>query len=91
MKYYESKTPRAAFALAAAALTALTIGCTVLWPAHVGANRANAAMLAATKGDAPAATAMAADAPHVERIEVIAVREPGISARAFHLIYRKHG
>jgi hypothetical protein len=91
MKDYETKTPRATFAVAAAALTALTIGGTVLWPAQVDANRANAAMLAVADRDAPAATAMAADMPHVDRIDVIAVREPRMSVRALHLIFQKHG
>ena len=91
MKDYETKTPRAAFALAAAALTALTIGGTVLWPAHVDANRAEAAMLATAERDARANTSVAADMPHVDRIDVIAVREPRMSVRALHLLFQKHG
>lgn len=91
MKDYETKTPRAAFALAAAALTALTIGGTVLWPAHVDANRAEATILAAAKHEAPATTSVAADMPHVVRVDVIAVREPRMSVRALHLLFQKHG
>lgn len=91
MKDYETKTPRAAFALAAAALTALTIGGTVLWPAQVDANRAHAATLAAADRSAPAATVMAADMQHVDRIDVIAVREPRMSVRTLHLIFQKQG
>ena len=40
MKRYKTNTPRTAFALAAAALTALTIGVAVVLPAHADVDRA---------------------------------------------------
>ena len=74
MNRYKTSTPRAAFGLAAIAMTALTLGLTVVLPARtdMGAH------------DAPVATLSdveAVDLPtRVERIDVIAVREPKLSS-----------
>jgi hypothetical protein len=57
MNRYESKTPRAVFALAAIALTAATMGATVLWPAHSEAARAIGFGSAAVVTAAASATA----------------------------------
>jgi len=68
MKHYETSTPRIAFACLAAALTAVTLGLSVVLPARVDTN--------ATPADT-----MVADAPtRVERIDVIAVRHSNVAA-----------
>ncbi len=82
MKRYKTNTPRAAFALAAAALTALTIGIAVVLPAHADVDRASEATMAAADRDAGSAAAIAPELPHVDRIDVVAIREPGVSVRA---------
>lgn len=63
MKSYKMNTPHAAFALAAAALTALTIGVAVVLPAHAHVDRANQVALAAADRDAPALPAAPLTAP----------------------------
>ncbi|HSQ80444.1 MAG TPA: hypothetical protein VLU54_04780, partial [Casimicrobiaceae bacterium] len=87
MKRYEVNTPRAALALVAAALTALTIGIAVVWPAHADADpaRTGAATLAAARSSSPAAAKIALDAPHVDRIDVVAVRGARMSVHAIYL------
>ena len=70
MNRYESSTPRAAFALAAVALTGLTLGLSVIIPARMD-----------TPNIAAPAAVIVSDAPtRVERIDVIAVREPKIAS-----------
>jgi hypothetical protein len=70
MNRYKTSTPRAAFALAAIALTAMTLGLSVIVPAHVEAS----------KTEAPT-TIVVSDAPtRVARIDVVAVREPQVAA-----------
>jgi hypothetical protein len=93
MKRYEVNTPRAALALAAAALTALTIGIAVVWPAHADTDPAStgAATLAAARSSSPAVPERASDAPHVDRIDVVAVRGPRISVHAIYLRYPRQG
>ena len=69
MNRYEPSTPRAAFAIAAIALTAMTLGLSVIIPARMDASPASPA------------TVVDADAPtRVERIDVIAIREPKVAS-----------
>ena len=82
MKRYKTNTPRTAFALAAAVLTALTIGVAVVLPAHADVDRADEAMLAAADRDAGSAAAIAPEPPHVDRIDVVAIHESGASVQA---------
>jgi len=94
MKRYEVNTPRAALALAAAALTALTIGIAVVWPAHADTDPASAGaatLAAAARSSSPAGPEIASDAPHVDRIDVVAVREPRITVHAIYLRYPRQG
>jgi len=68
MTHYETSTPRTACAFLAIALTAVTLGLTVVAPAHVHES--------AARGEA-----IVADAPtRVERIDVIAVRSSKVAA-----------
>ncbi|HEY2816903.1 MAG TPA: hypothetical protein VGK44_07200 [Casimicrobiaceae bacterium] len=77
MKRYEASTPRTAFAFLAVALTAVTLGLSVVVPAHVHAD--------ATPGES-----IIADAPtRVERIDVIAVRTSNVAAMQSHGVRRK--
>jgi hypothetical protein len=70
MNRYETSTPRAAFALAAAALTAMTLGLSVIVPAHIDAPK-----------PVEPTTIVVSDAPtRVARIDVIAVREPKVAS-----------
>ena len=70
MNRYEPSTPRAAFAFAAVALTALTLGLSVVVPAQMDTSKAGAPK-----------TIVVSDAPTlVARIDVIAVREPKVAA-----------
>lgn len=65
MYRYEPNTPRVAFAFAAAALAALTLAATVLWPAHVAAVDAGSALTIAARlnDSAPATASRTAHAP----------------------------
>jgi hypothetical protein len=70
MNRYETSTPRAAFALAAVALTAMTLGLSVIVPATMD-----------TSNSAAPATIIVSDAPtRVARIDVVAVRAPKVAA-----------
>jgi hypothetical protein len=91
MKSYEVNTPRAAFALAAVVLATLTIGIAVVWPAHAGTERAGAARLAAANRNLPSVSGIAADSPHVDRIDVMAIRGPRTSVHAIYLRYPRQG
>ncbi|HEY3178179.1 MAG TPA: hypothetical protein VGL25_04805, partial [Casimicrobiaceae bacterium] len=67
MKRYENSTPRATFALVAVALTAITLGLSVVIPASM-------------ETSSPSAPTIVSDAPtRVARIDVIAVREPKVA------------
>ncbi|MHB8494275.1 MAG: hypothetical protein ACYC9Z_07235 [Casimicrobiaceae bacterium] len=90
MKRYKTNAPRTAIALAAAALTALTIGVAVVLPALAGVDRANEAVLAAADRDTRPAAAIAPELPLVDRIDVVAIRESGVSVQA-HARYPRHG
>ena len=74
MNAYHTSTPRAALAIAAIALTALTLGVSVVAPAKMEPGSSEAAPLAAQNTVAPAAIQAVIDPA---RIEVIGVREPG--------------
>ena len=74
MNRYETSTPRAAFGLAAIAMTALTLGLTVVLPARTDMGAHDAPVLATSK--ATLSDVEAVDRPtRVERIDVVAVRE----------------
>ena len=65
---YQTSTPRASLALAAVALTVVTLGLSVFVPAHVGTS-------------ASPTEAIIADAPtRIERIDVIAVRQAKVAS-----------
>jgi hypothetical protein len=53
MYRYEPNTPRVACAFAAVALAALTLAATVVWPAHVAAEDAGAALTIAARLNDP--------------------------------------
>ena len=74
MNPYQSSTPRAAFVIAAIALTALTLGASVIAPAKVDSGSPEVRTLAAQKTVTPTPTQVVIDPA---RIEVVAVREPG--------------
>jgi len=70
MNRYEPSTPRAAFAFAAVALTALTLGLSVVVPAQMDTSKAAAPTMI-----------LVSDAPtRIARTDVIAVREPKVAA-----------
>jgi len=75
MKDYDSKAPRAALAFAAMLLTALTLGVTVLWPAYLGAQCRNAAILAASGANSPISSKTAMDMPATDRADAVDGRE----------------
>ncbi len=72
MTSYESKRPRTAIALAAAALTAITIGILVVVPAKFDGTNPNARILAATKAKSTVPVEVAISPA---RIDVVGVRE----------------
>lgn len=78
MNRYQNSTPRALIAIAAAALTAATLGLAVIVPATLDSAAPEGRTLVAAK--APAAPAAAEVAIHPARIEVIGVREPAVAA-----------
>lgn len=73
MKRYQSPIPRATLALAAVALTALTVGAWVIAPAKMEPGSSQARALALS---APASAQVASVAT---RIEVVAVRQPSLA------------
>jgi hypothetical protein len=60
MKTYESKTPRAAIAFAAAAMTALTLSLSVIAPASIETGPSSAATVVAAQAAGQPATQPAA-------------------------------
>jgi hypothetical protein len=77
MEHYKASTPRTAFALLAVALTAVTLGLSVVVPARIHV-------------DATPSESTIADAPtRVERIDVIAVRTSNVAAMHGHSVRRK--
>lgn len=81
MNRYPTSTPRAAFAFAAAALTALTIGLAVVLPASLDSGRAASRPLAAVGAAAPALAGASTEVSIIPaRIHVQGVREPELAA-----------
>ncbi len=74
MSYYETSIRRAAFALAAAAMTAITIGVSVVMPSKMDSGH-DGRWAASTVTPAASINGDSASA----RIDVVAVREPGPS------------
>ena len=77
MNRYQPKTPRAAFGVAAVAMTALTLALAIVAPAKLAPVSQDAAMLAAAGSGAPAAVEVLIVPA---RIQVIGVRESTVAA-----------
>ena len=77
MNRYEPLIPRVAFGIAAVAMTAITIGVSVVMPAKMDSDSAEPRMLAALKVTAPASSGEVSGS---ESIEIVAVHEAGLSA-----------
>jgi hypothetical protein len=69
MKTYETRTPRAAFGLAAFAMMVITLAVAVVVPATLDSRSDDPGMLAAAKAVAPAAAVIAATAVELNRNE----------------------
>ena len=76
MNQYEPSVPRIAFGIAAVAMTAITIGMSVIMPAKMDSDSREPHMLAASNVTTPASTDVAAGSAS---INVAAVHEPGLS------------
>jgi hypothetical protein len=74
MNPYQTSTPRAALVIAAIALTALTLGASVIAPAKMDSGSTEVRTLAAQKSVTPTPMQVVIDPA---RIEVVADREPG--------------
>jgi outer membrane murein-binding lipoprotein Lpp len=74
MNPYQTSTPRAPLVIAAIALTALTLGASVIAPAKMDSGSTDVRTLAAPKSVTPTPTEVAINPA---RIEVVAAREPG--------------
>lgn len=72
MKSYENSVRRLAFGLAAVAMTAITIGVSIVMPARMDTDSPGPGMLAASKVSPSAST----DVLTVASINVVAAREP---------------
>ena len=75
MNRYQPKAPRAAFGIAAIAMTVLTLGLAVVVPAKLAPAGPEASTLLAVKSKAPATEVTIVPA----RIEVIGVRESTVA------------
>jgi hypothetical protein len=73
MNHYQVSSPRKVFAIAAVAMTALTLGLSVVVPAQIQSGASDPRMLAASNTVAPAAVEAVAPRLHVE---VVGVRDP---------------
>ena len=73
MNRYQTSTPRAALVIAAIALTALTIGASVIAPAKIDSGSRELGLFAARKSVAPMPTPVVIEPVS---IEVVAAREP---------------
>ena len=77
MNRYQPLIPRVAFGIAAVAMTAITIGVSVVMPAKMNSDNPEPRMLEALTVTAPASTG---DVTGSESIDVVAVHEAGLSA-----------
>ena len=77
MNRYEPLIPRVAFGIAAVAMTAITIGVSVIMPAKVDSDSREPRMLEALTVTAPASTG---DLTGSESIDLVAVHKAGLSA-----------
>jgi hypothetical protein len=73
---YEPSSPRVAFGIAAVAMTAITIGVSVVMPAKMDSNSREPRVLASLKVTAPASTGVVTGS---EGIDVVAVHEAGLT------------
>jgi hypothetical protein len=71
---YQPSSPRLAFGIAAVAMTAITIGVSVVMPAKMDSDSREPRVLAALRVTAPASTGVVAGA---ESIDVVAAHESG--------------
>ncbi len=76
MNDYQSKTPRFVIGMAAIAITAATIGLSVIVPARMDFRSQEVPVLAQAGDTQQALTQHAGNAPLVESIDVFGVREP---------------
>jgi hypothetical protein len=76
MNDYQSKAPRFVIGMAAIAVTAATIGLSVIVPARMDFRSQEVPMLAQADDTPQAMTQGAGNAPLVESIDVYGVREP---------------
>jgi len=76
MNRYQTPIPRVAFCLAAVAMTALTIGVTVILPAKMDSNGDEPRVLAASKVTTPVAPGGGTGSAS---LDVVAVREPALA------------
>jgi hypothetical protein len=79
MNRYEPLIPRVAFGIAAVAMTAITIGVSVIMPAKMDSDSPEPRMLEALTVTAPASTG---DVTGSESIDVVALHKAGLSAVA---------
>jgi hypothetical protein len=77
MNRYEPLIPRVAFGIAAVAMTAITIGVSVIMPTKMDSDSREPRMLEALTVTAPASTG---DVTGSESIDVVAVHKAGLSA-----------
>ena len=77
MNRYQPLIPRVAFGIAAIAMTAITIGVSVIMPAKMDSDSPEPRMLEALTVTAPASTG---DVTGSESIDVVAVHKAGLSA-----------
>jgi len=78
MTHYEPSIPRVALGIAAVAMTAITLGVSVVMPAKMDSGGSEPRVLAALQVPAPASTSPAT----VTSVDVVAAREPGSSTVA---------
>ena len=77
MSHYETSIPHVAFGIAAVAMTAITIGASVVMPARMDSDSGEPRVLAALKVTALASTGVVTGS---ESVDVVAVHEAGLSA-----------
>jgi hypothetical protein len=76
MNRYQPSIPRVTFGIAAVAMTAITIGVSVVIPAKMDSGSREPRLLAASKVDLPASTDVVAGSAS---IDVVAVHERGLA------------